>query len=111
VGQIFFRKESCIMQNFRSYQLSVTFYKNCKQLSLPAFLKTQLLRAASSITLNLAEGSAKSSKAERSRFYGIAFASAKECRSVLELEDLIEMKQELDVICAHIYKLIKSLKL
>jgi hypothetical protein len=48
-----------MLKNFRTYQLSINFYQLCRQTSLPAFLKNQLLRASSSISLNLAEGSSR----------------------------------------------------
>lgn len=39
------------MKDFRSYQLSIEFYKQCRIVKLPHFIKDQLLRAASSIQL------------------------------------------------------------
>ena len=70
---------------FRTYQLSVEFYRQCHGVAAPGFLKNQLLRAASSVALNLSEGSAKSSEKERRRFYEIALASLRECQTALEL--------------------------
>ncbi len=40
-------------QGFRSYDLAVELYRRCKPLLLPAHLKDQLLRASSSVVLNL----------------------------------------------------------
>ena len=70
---------------FRAYQLSIEFYHRCHGLAAPGFLKNQLLRAASSVALNLSKGSAKSSEKERRRYYGIALASLTECQTALEL--------------------------
>ena len=47
-------------KNFRTYQLSVEYYHHAIDLQLPRHLKDQMARAASSVTLNLAEGSGKS---------------------------------------------------
>ena len=74
-----------MLKNFRTYQLSLGFYQSCQQTRLPGFLKNQLLRAASSISLNLAEASAKPMGADRTRFYRIAFGSLRECQAVLDL--------------------------
>ena len=45
----------------------------------------QLQRAASSITLNIAEGAGEFSGAEKARFYRIAKRSATECAAILDL--------------------------
>ena len=71
--------------NFRAYQLSLKFYKQCEALRCSQILRDQLLRAASSITLNLAEGSAKPTKRDRAKFYFIALGSQRECEAALEL--------------------------
>jgi four helix bundle protein len=98
------------MTNFRTYQTSITFFKLCRAVPLPYYLKDQLLRAASSITLNLAEGSSKESKKEQKRFYNIAYASLSECRAVFDLYDIRHLDKEIDTLGAMLYCLIKSRK-
>ena len=44
------------MENFRTFDLAVAFYRACKKLSFRSHVKDQLERAAYSIALNLAEG-------------------------------------------------------
>ena len=74
-----------MIKNFRTYSIAVEFYHLAIALNPRRPLKEQLERAASSIVLNLAEGSGKSSPADRGRFYQIAFGSLRECQSVLIL--------------------------
>jgi len=50
-----------------------------------AALADQLQRAASSVTLNIAEGAGEFSPAEKSRFYRIAKRSATECAAILDV--------------------------
>ena len=99
------------MKNFRTYQLAVTFYKQCQSLKLPYYLKDQLNRASSSVVLNLAEGSSKTLK-DRRRFYRIAFASFRESEAVPDLQDSVtkDIKSIQDKLGAHLYKLIKALE-
>ena len=98
------------MKKFRTYQLAVQFYKLGRSINLPRHLKDQFLRASSSIVLNLAEGSAKSSQADRRKFYEISLASTKECQAILELESNEELSRLLDTLAAHSYRLVQSLK-
>ena len=72
-------------RNFRTFELAVEFYHLTTALALPRHLRDQLSRAASSVALNLAEGSGRSSKAEQKRFFDIAFGSLRECQAVLDL--------------------------
>src|SRR5262245_31427339 len=81
---IFFKRKFC-MKNFRAYDLAVSFYRFAARLELPRHLKEQLLRAASSIVLNLAEGNGRRTRADRKRFFVIAFASLRECQAILDL--------------------------
>lgn len=97
-----------MLKNFRTYQLAVLFYKSCESLKLPRHLKDQLLRASSSIVLNLAEGSGKRSDKDIRNFFQIAFGSAKECRAVFDISNVSdELKLDLDFLCAHMWKLLK----
>jgi four helix bundle protein len=57
-------------------------------------LKDQLNRSSSSVALNLAEGSAKDSRADRYRSYRIALGSFREAETILRI---IEVK-EVDLI-------------
>ena len=50
-----------------------------------SYLIDQLRRAATSICLNIAEGSGEYSKSEKSRFYRMAKRSATECAAILEI--------------------------
>ena len=48
-------------------------------------LRDQLDRAASSIVLNLAEGSARRTLKDKKHFYHMAFGSLRECQAILDL--------------------------
>ncbi len=50
-----------------------------------ADLRDQLRRASSSIPLNIAEGTGKTSGADRAHFHAIARGSAFECASILDV--------------------------
>jgi len=49
-----------------------------------SFLRNQLGRAATSISFNIAEGSAEFSKPEKRKFYRISRRSAAECAAILD---------------------------
>ena len=96
------------MKNFRTHSIAVEFYRLARSLKLQWQLKNQLIRAASSIALNLAEGSGRPAGQDQMRFYQYAFASMRECQSVLELEGLCKTPEWecLDKLAAHLYKLV-----
>ena len=97
------------MKNFRTYHLSVAFYRSAIAVPLPSHLADQLKRAASSVVLNLAEGVGRETPPDQRRFYRIAFGSIKECQALLDLangnKQIIELA---DKIAAHLYRLILS---
>ena len=97
--------------NFRSYQLAVQVFRQVRGLQLPSYLKDQCLRAASSVVLNLAEGSGKDSAADRRRFYQIAMGSTRELQSVLDLADRVPegLAADADRLGACVYKLCRAL--
>jgi four helix bundle protein len=99
-----------MIKNFRTLDRAVEFYRLSKTLCLAKHLRDQLSRAASSVVLNLAEGSGKSSMAEKRRYYEIAMGSLRECEAVLILADKeqSELAMKLDCVAAHLYKLIQS---
>ena len=98
------------MRDFRTYQLSVQFYHLTKELGLTGALREQLQRAASSISLNLAEGSGKPSLRDQLKYFHIAQGSLRECQAILTLEQLenTEAWSKLDSLGAHLYKLIRN---
>ena len=95
-----------MLENFRSYKMALELYKKSKGQKLPYFLKSQLERATSSIVLNLAEGSARTSKKERARFYVIAFASLREVQALIEMEETLKtLESSADQLAANLYRL------
>ena len=98
------------MKNFRTYLLAIRFNREAAALKLPGYLKDQFRRAASSIALNLAEGSGRFGKKDQKRFFQIALASLRECQAVLDIEDVSDpnLRELADCLGAHIFKLIQS---
>lgn len=79
----------------------------------------QLNRAATSITLNLAEGSGRWHVKDKANFYFISRGSAFECVPLIELGfelgliveiQRIELREDLQAVCQMLTKLIQSLK-
>ena len=98
-------------RNFRVYNDAVEFYKVVSTIKLPYHLRNQLLRSASSVALNLAEGAARRSATEQRRFYEIAMGSLRESQAVLDLYPLDISSRILrlsDSLAAQLYRLIQS---
>jgi four helix bundle protein len=96
-----------MLKQFRSYQVAVQFYRQASVIKAPGHLKSQLLRASSSVVLNLSEGSARPSEVDRQRFYSIALGSVRECQSILNLlptapRAVVTLADQLG---AHVYRL------
>ena len=96
-----------MLAKFRTYHLAVEFYREASRLKCPAHLKQQLLRASSSVALNLSEGSARPTAVDRLRFYFIAFASMRESQTILDLvpSSPTSLKELADRLAAHLYRL------
>ena len=110
-------------ENLDVYKRALTFSK--KVLTLTKEIKgqyswcDQLNRAATSITLNLAEGSGRWHAKDKANFYFISRGSAFECVPLIELGfelgliveiQKTELRDDLQAICQMLTKLIQSLK-
>lgn len=81
-----------MLKDFKAYRMARDFHWACKSLRVSRFLQDQLLRASSSVALNIAEGSGKRTPAEQRRFYGISLGSLRECQAILDLEKIEDPK-------------------
>lgn len=93
------------------------FLKN--NIFISRHISDQLKRAASSISLNIAEGSGKLSKADRRNFYTTARGSTYECVSILQIlldEEVLNTDQyknfyqKYEEISKMLFRLIESQK-
>lgn len=98
------------MKKFRTLELAIEFNEKVNQLKLDGHLRDQILRAASSIALNLAEGNAKFSVKEKKRFYQMAYASLKECQVIFRLiqNENKSLESLADHLGASLYKLLRA---
>lgn len=97
--------------NFRTLHFADLLFCQVEKLELKYFLKDQLLRAASSVVLNLSEGNARSTKKDRKRLYNYAYSSAKEVQSILKLAKITdpELIKLCHTVCACSYRLWRAL--
>ena len=76
-------------QKLEVYRKSKDFYLGCKALtlekSLERYVRDQLGRASYSIILNIAEGSAKKTNADRRNFFTVSRGSLFECVAIFDL--------------------------
>jgi four helix bundle protein len=77
-------------ERLAAFELAADVYSRATDLvrGLPGVhrhLMYQLLRASSSIALNLAEGTAEYSRGDKARFYRIALRSTAECGAIIHL--------------------------
>lgn len=98
------------MKTFRTLELAIEFYELARLAEIKGNLRDQLLRAASSIALNLSEGNAKRTVPEKKRYYQIAYASIQECKTILKLARIsdVNIQNEANKLGAWIYNLLKS---
>ena len=97
------------MKDFRCLNEATTLYKMAKKQKLKAFMKDQLLRASSSVALNLAEGNARRTQKDKLRMFNIALASLREVQQICKLEDLKALELKADSLGAMIYALNRKL--
>ena len=95
-------------QNFRSYQLALELYRECKSITLSHGLRDQLIRASSSICLNLSEGSAKPTRRDRAKFYAIAFGSCREVQTIVQMEEIAGLTELSHQLGGHLYRLCRA---
>lgn len=98
------------MQTFRTLELAIEFQTLTELSNIQGNLRNQLLRASSSIALNLAEGNAMFTVREKRRFFQTAFGSLRECQVIFRLAKCNDEKllQTADHLAASLYKLVKS---
>ena len=96
-----------MLSQFRTYNLAVQFHHSVRALPLPGYLMDQMLRASSSIALNLAEGSSKPTRRDQLKFYHIALASLRETQAGLDLapHPYPALVKQADQLGAHLYRL------
>ena len=101
-----------MLRHFRTYNLAVQFYRLSLNLKLSRQLSDQLKRAASSVALNLAEGSGRNGKDDQLRFFHIAFGSLRECQAILDMAvtEYPEAVHLADTLAANLYRLIHPVK-
>lgn len=91
--------------SLRSHKIAVELYQLAKRAHLPRHLKDQLVRASSSAALNLMEGWGRRTHKDRQHFFTIAFGSTREVQSIIELENLEQLRDKADHLAACLYKL------
>lgn len=76
-------------QSLEVYKKAKIYPISCRKIiehfKLPAYTNNQLERASLSITINIAEGAGKFSKADRRNFFITARASVYECVAIMEI--------------------------
>jgi four helix bundle protein len=99
-----------MLHKFQGFQIAKKIHLSCKALKVSRLLRDQLLRASSSIALNMAEGSGKRTLPDQRRFYSMAFGSLRECEAILELEEVQdkELLKLVDQLGAILYTLTKE---
>ncbi|MBK7689943.1 MAG: four helix bundle protein [Bacteroidetes bacterium] len=109
-------------QSLEVYKKAVLFHLNCKMIlgkqKLAKYINDQLGRASYSIVLNIAEGCAKSSKADRKNYFTTSRGSVFECVAILDImhqskdldeEKYLENLKLADELSRMLYKMISNL--
>lgn len=97
------------MREFRCLNEAAELYKMAKTIKIPSFMRDQLLRASSSVALNLSEGNARRTTKDRLRFFNMAYASLKEVQTICELENLQVLHKKANSLGGMIFSLKRNL--
>lgn len=97
------------MQKLRCLNEATELYQMAKATKLPPFMKDQLLRASSSVALNLSEGNARRTLKDKRKFFNIAYSSVREVQTIAILEDLKGIYRKADQLGAMTYALTRAL--
>ena len=97
------RRQQFDHEKLDSYQVALDLVVLIDQVvkQLPrgrAYLADQLLRAGTSVPLNIAEGAGKFSASEKGRFYRIAKRSATECAGIFEICQRLNLIEEINYL-------------
>jgi four helix bundle protein len=97
-----------MLKNVRTYKIAIEFHQSCRSAQMPDYLKDQLLRASSSIALNIAEGLGRATKKDQARFFHQALGSLRESQAALDLsaKPYPTLVSVADTLGAHLYRLI-----
>jgi len=96
------------MTKFIALELATELYLECEKLPLKNPIKDQLQRASLSITLNLAEGSGRSTRKDKRRFYVIALGSTREVQAIVKIIKNHGLVQNYDQLGALVYGLVQK---
>ena len=96
------------MKTFIALELASKLYQACEKLKLKNPIRDQLLRASLSIALNLGEGSGRSSRKDKKRFYVIALGSTREVQVIVKIINNQVLMKEYDRLGALVYGLIQK---
>jgi four helix bundle protein len=109
-------------QKLEVYRKAKQFHLDCQSLivhgSFQKHMNDQLSRAASSIAINIAEGSARFTPADRANFFKISRGSVFECVSILDIlkdQELVtqesygNMLMKADELSRILYRMISNL--
>ena len=97
------------MSHFRCLTLSIELYKDCKNQKLAYSIKDQLIRASSSIALNLAEGNQRHTLKDKRKFFNIALTSLREVQCIIKLEEIEKIERKADHLGAMLFALNRNL--
>jgi four helix bundle protein len=95
------------LYKFKTYNLAVSLHRAVEARSVPQYLRDQLLRATSSVVLNVAEGSGKITPAEKRRYFSIAMGSLREAQAAIDLARCAtdEIRKTADQLAACLWRL------